>query len=164
MTYGCMYSIACADELACMAIGKKVEEATKLNSSAIVSSLGGVPVDKVHCAEMAAAALAVALKNANVEAEAKVSKGLKEVNAGESRKTIFNISEESQVRHRIAEMFDEYFIPFAKKNGSGILLLDISYPDNIVEVKGTTTDKVRNQIAKALKMHIGGSWKLEVKE
>ena len=163
MTYGCMFSIACADELADMAIGKSVDAVVQINDSDVVQSLDGLPIDKTHCATMAVVALKSALKKASVNAEVEIGSGLKELNGDEDKKTIFSISEETQIRHRIAEMFDEYFIPYAARVGCNLQLFDVDVRGKIVSINEIESQNTKRHIARMLDKYLGYGWKVETR-
>jgi nitrogen fixation NifU-like protein len=63
-TYGCAPAIAAGSLLTEMIKGRGVEEASAINSKRLMEELGGLPLGKEHCAEIAISALADALRKA----------------------------------------------------------------------------------------------------
>jgi len=63
LTFGCAAAIAASSILTEMIIGKKISEAKKLKPTDVDSSLGGLPMVKKHCANMAFEALNKCLDN-----------------------------------------------------------------------------------------------------
>lgn len=61
-TYGCGASIAASSLLTEMAKGMTPAEALRLTSEKLLEKLGGLPLGKRHCPELAVAALHSALK------------------------------------------------------------------------------------------------------
>jgi NifU-like protein involved in Fe-S cluster formation len=132
-TYGCVYSIACADVVAELAKEKPVEEAEAIGSEAVVSELGGVPESKKHCAVMAVNALRAALKKSGRDVE--LICGGREIT--EDMKVMSIIPLSTQKTHRVAEMFDEFIIPEMEKKGIDVELLEVSIESH--EVKFTAS-------------------------
>lgn len=62
-TYGCGPAIASGSMLTELIKGKSVDEARSLDSSALLHSLGGLPLGKEHCAAIAISALSDALRS-----------------------------------------------------------------------------------------------------
>ena len=63
-TYGCPGAIACGSAVTELARGKTLEEAEDITRADVDSLLGGLPLGKGHCANLAASALQDALQNA----------------------------------------------------------------------------------------------------
>ncbi len=59
--YGCPAAIATASAFTELARGKLLEEALELSSSDIVEALGGLPENKLHCANLVAEAFSRAV-------------------------------------------------------------------------------------------------------
>ena len=62
-TFGCVAAIAVSDIVSEMAKGRKLEEAEKITRQAVAEALGGLPANKMHCSNLGAEALALAIKN-----------------------------------------------------------------------------------------------------
>ncbi len=62
-TFGCVAAIAVSDIVSEMAKGRKLEEAEKITRQAVAEALGGLPPNKMHCSNLGAEALALAIKN-----------------------------------------------------------------------------------------------------
>lgn len=62
-TFGCVAAIAVSSMVAEMATGKKLEDALKITNKAVAETLGGLPQNKMHCSNLGAEALALAIKN-----------------------------------------------------------------------------------------------------
>ncbi len=62
-SYGCASNIATGSIITDLAIGKKLEDAKKLNWKSAAEALGGLPAVKVHCAVLAVDALRTAIEN-----------------------------------------------------------------------------------------------------
>lgn len=62
-TDGCMTSHAAATATVVLAMGRQVREGLKINQSAILEHLGGMPEDAQHCALLAAKTFQKALWN-----------------------------------------------------------------------------------------------------
>lgn len=63
-TYGCVTAIASSEILCEIAIGKRLEEASKITSKDVLAQMGSdVPASKIHCSILAHEALAEAIKN-----------------------------------------------------------------------------------------------------
>jgi nitrogen fixation NifU-like protein len=61
---GCLNTNACANTLAHLALGKRMEDAWNLSSNHIVDFLESLPPHETHCADLACGAFYLALKNA----------------------------------------------------------------------------------------------------
>lgn len=55
--YGCAAAIATSSIASEMAMGKTLTEALKIDEKIIADALGGLPVEKLHCSNLAAGAL-----------------------------------------------------------------------------------------------------------
>jgi len=62
LTYGCAASIASCSMLTEMVKGKSVEEALSVTRDDLAQALGGLPLGKEHCPDMAVSALRKALE------------------------------------------------------------------------------------------------------
>ncbi|MBM4301376.1 MAG: Fe-S cluster assembly scaffold protein NifU [Deltaproteobacteria bacterium] len=62
-TFGCVAAIAVSSLVSEMAKGKKLEEAKKITNKLVAETLGGLPPNKMHCSNLGAEALTLAIKN-----------------------------------------------------------------------------------------------------
>ena len=56
-------AIAVSSIVSEMAKGKKVDEAQQITRKAVAQALGGLPPNKMHCSNLGAEALSLAIKN-----------------------------------------------------------------------------------------------------
>ena len=69
-TFGCVAAIAVSDMVSEMAIGKKVGEVQQITNQVVAEALGGLPKNKMHCSNLGAEALELAVKDAKARAQA----------------------------------------------------------------------------------------------
>lgn len=62
-TFGCGAAIATSSMVTEMVKGKTLQEALEITNRAVAEELGGLPANKLHCSNLAADALHVAIKN-----------------------------------------------------------------------------------------------------
>jgi nitrogen fixation NifU-like protein len=62
-TFGCVAAIAVSSMVSEMAKGQKLEDAQKITNKSVAATLGGLPQNKMHCSNLGAEALALAIKN-----------------------------------------------------------------------------------------------------
>jgi nitrogen fixation protein NifU and related proteins len=62
-TFGCVAAIAVSSLVSEMATGKKLGEALKITRQGVAQALGGLPPNKMHCSNLGAEALSLAIKN-----------------------------------------------------------------------------------------------------
>jgi nitrogen fixation NifU-like protein len=62
-TFGCGAAIATSSMITELAKGKTLEEAMKITRANVAESLGGLPLIKMHCSNLAADALHVAIED-----------------------------------------------------------------------------------------------------
>src|SRR3989304_5390991 len=62
-TFGCVAAIAVSSMVSEMAKGKKLEEAKTITNKSVAETLGGLPQNKLHCSNLGAEALTLAIKN-----------------------------------------------------------------------------------------------------
>jgi nitrogen fixation NifU-like protein len=62
-TFGCVAAIAVSNIVSEMAKGKSLAEAQKITKKAVAEALGGLPPNKMHCSNLGADALALAIQN-----------------------------------------------------------------------------------------------------
>jgi nitrogen fixation NifU-like protein len=62
-TFGCVAAIAVSSMVSEMAKGKKLEKAIGITNQEVAETLGGLPPNKMHCSNLGAEALALAIKN-----------------------------------------------------------------------------------------------------
>jgi NifU-like protein involved in Fe-S cluster formation len=63
LTDGCGATIACGSMLTSMIKGYNVEEAGKISPDDLITALGGLPKDNLHCAALAVGTLRKAIRN-----------------------------------------------------------------------------------------------------
>ena len=69
-TFGCVAAIAVSSMVSEMAKGKDLEEAKKITNKQVAETLGGLPPNKLHCSNLGAEALTLAIKNYQEKAAA----------------------------------------------------------------------------------------------
>jgi nitrogen fixation NifU-like protein len=74
-TFGCVAAIAVSSMVSEMAKGKKLAEALKITNKDVAAILGGLPPNKMHCSNLGAEALALAIKNYQEKAAASAKAG-----------------------------------------------------------------------------------------
>lgn len=62
-TFGCVAAIAVSSMVSEMAKGKTLEEARKINNKQVAETLEGLPPNKMHCSNLGAEALTLAIDN-----------------------------------------------------------------------------------------------------
>lgn len=62
-TFGCGAAVATSSMVTEMVKGKTLEEALKVTNSTVAEALGGLPETKLHCSNLAADAVHVAIKD-----------------------------------------------------------------------------------------------------
>lgn len=62
-TFGCVAAIAVSSMVSEMAKGKRLKEARKITNKVVAETLGGLPPNKMHCSNLGAEALALAIEN-----------------------------------------------------------------------------------------------------
>jgi nitrogen fixation protein NifU and related proteins len=62
-TFGCVAAIAVSSMVSEMATGKTLKEARDISKIAVAESLDGLPKEKMHCSNLGAQALALAIAN-----------------------------------------------------------------------------------------------------
>jgi nitrogen fixation NifU-like protein len=62
-TFGCVAAIAVSSIVSEMAKGKKLEDALQITRKSVAEALGGLPPNKMHCSNLGADALALAIKD-----------------------------------------------------------------------------------------------------
>jgi len=62
-TFGCVAAIAVSSMVSEMAKGRNLEEAKQITNQVVAETLGGLPQNKMHCSNLGAEALALAIKN-----------------------------------------------------------------------------------------------------
>lgn len=63
LTFGCGAAIAVSSIMTEMARGKSIEEAKKITNKSVAEALDGLPKNKLHCSNLGADALQLAIKN-----------------------------------------------------------------------------------------------------
>ncbi|MFA5109951.1 MAG: Fe-S cluster assembly scaffold protein NifU [Desulfobaccales bacterium] len=62
-TFGCVAAIAVSSMVSEMAKGKSLDEARAITNRDVAATLGGLPPNKLHCSNLGAEALGLAIKN-----------------------------------------------------------------------------------------------------
>jgi len=62
-TFGCGAAIAVSSMVSEMAKGKTIDQAMKITNKAVAKELGGLPKNKLHCSNLGADALHLAIEN-----------------------------------------------------------------------------------------------------
>ena len=63
LVFGCVAAVASSSMTTALAKGQTLEEALKITDEVIVTALGGLPANKIHCSVLGATALRNAIKN-----------------------------------------------------------------------------------------------------
>lgn len=63
ITDGCAYTIACASVATSLAKGRTLDETADIDADEIMRILGGLPQGHIHCAELAASTLRLAIQD-----------------------------------------------------------------------------------------------------
>ena len=66
-TFGCVAAIAVSSMVSEMAKGKRLDEAKKITNKLVAETLGGLPQNKLHCSNLGADALALAIDNYRIK-------------------------------------------------------------------------------------------------
>lgn len=153
-TYGCVYSVACADMAAEMVLGVSTEQAGRLTADDVAKALGGLPETKVHCSVMAVNALRAALKSAGEKVE--LLNGARELTS--DAKSLVKAPLSVREKHLTAELFDEFIIP--EMSGLGIIveLISVSVESHAVEIHTSSSASfVKSFAEKILRKHVDES-------
>jgi nitrogen fixation NifU-like protein len=67
-TFGCGAAVATSSMVTEMVMGKTLEEAADISNKAVAEALGGLPPNKMHCSNLAADALHLAIQDYLVKA------------------------------------------------------------------------------------------------
>jgi len=78
-TFGCGAAVATSSMVTEMVMGRSLEEAADISNKAVAEALGGLPANKMHCSNLAADALHLAIQDYLVKSgrEAEVEQILK---------------------------------------------------------------------------------------
>ena len=78
-TFGCGAAVATSSMVTEMVMGRSLEEAADISNKAVAEALGGLPANKMHCSNLAADALHLAIQDylVNSGREAEVAEILK---------------------------------------------------------------------------------------
>jgi nitrogen fixation NifU-like protein len=83
-TFGCGAAVATSSMVTEMVIGKTLTEAAEISNKAVAEALGGLPANKMHCSNLAADAMHIAIedyltKNGRADEVATILKSSKKV-------------------------------------------------------------------------------------
>lgn len=83
-TFGCGAAVATSSMVTEMVIGKTLSEAAEISNKAVAEALGGLPANKMHCSNLAADAMHIAIedyltKNGRADEVASILKSSKKV-------------------------------------------------------------------------------------
>ena len=83
-TFGCGAAVATSSMVTEMVMGRSLEEAADISNKAVAEALGGLPPNKMHCSNLAADALHLAIQDYLVKSgrEAEVEQVLKALPKG----------------------------------------------------------------------------------
>ena len=62
-TFGCGAAVATSSIVTEMVIGKTLSEAAEISNKAVAEALGGLPANKMHCSNLAADAMHIAIED-----------------------------------------------------------------------------------------------------
>ena len=62
-TFGCGAAVATSSMVTEMVIGKTLSEAAEISNKAVAEALGGLPANKMHCSNLAADAMHIAIED-----------------------------------------------------------------------------------------------------
>jgi nitrogen fixation NifU-like protein len=85
-TFGCGAAIAASSMVSEMAKGKNLEEVMKITSKSLARALGGLPKNELHCSNLGADALHMAIVDYYRKKEGKIPKKLKRMTPHGGRK------------------------------------------------------------------------------
>ena len=68
-TFGCGAAVATSSMVTEMVMGKTLEEAAEISNKAVAEALGGMPPNKMHCSNLAADALHLAIQDYLVKSD-----------------------------------------------------------------------------------------------
>jgi len=74
-TFGCGAAIAVSSMVSEMAIGKTLEEAKAITNASVAEQLGGLPANKMHCSNLGADALNLAIDDYEAKQAAQAAEG-----------------------------------------------------------------------------------------
>jgi len=78
-TFGCGAAIAVSSMVSEMAKGKKLDEALKISNQSVALALGGLPKNKLHCSNLGADALHMAIVDYYRKKEGRIPEKMKRV-------------------------------------------------------------------------------------
>ncbi len=78
-TFGCGAAIAVSSMVSEMAKGKNLEEAMKMSNKSVAQALGGLPKNKLHCSNLGADALQMAIVDYYRKKERRIPQKMKRV-------------------------------------------------------------------------------------
>ncbi len=86
-TFGCGAAIAVSSMVSEMAMGKTLDEAMAITNEKVAEELGGLPKNKMHCSNLGADALHLAIENYRLKAKGAAAPALS-VEAGHAHESV----------------------------------------------------------------------------
>jgi nitrogen fixation protein NifU and related proteins len=99
-TFGCVAAIAVSSMVSEMAMGKPLDEAKKISNEVVAEALGGLPKSKMHCSNLGAEALSLAIEDYEARLAGKSSGTASAAEVGKRRNVCTRCDVENPERAR----------------------------------------------------------------